>query len=340
MLGELRLLTRLSYSMIQPGNDVESGIRPTLSQWGWGVGVRSAYSADQLLDVSCVSYAHAEGGVALRAARFDVVVLVGEVYSLVDRVERYRELGVEVHVYPLPATVAPTMRSVLGLLAWLEERCLRGERVLVEGTGGHSVVAVAHMVARGVSVGEALAKAGARGFHLLSPLQLRLAVLLDYARRGGVDLLEAGRRWRCDAFTGGDAHLSTVAELALEHALCLDGLLPLSPPRLFEAVEGRARLTDAERLVLEASRSLDHTYTGAVKNVALAVGEKLEVLVGCELVYREEQCWPEAEAAMEAYQGLARMLGLDGVVIGMEHPETLACRVYGVYDPGMCGDEE
>ncbi len=299
-------------------------------------GVKSAYLADE----TPVDYTRDfTTPVSRRAIDYTMVILVCDPHRVIDRFEAYRALGVDAKIYPLPPYHAPTLYSLLGLLALLEESSRKG-RILVEGCGGEAVIAIAHMLFKGLSLQEAIEKASSSGLNLLSPLQLRILALVDHALRHGVDLWSLALRLKGCAFTGGDAHKSSILELALEHTLQLAGILPLRPSSLVQAIEepsSNVRLNDVERLVLEACRSLDYTMSGAVKSIAIAPGEdSLEVYLGCELLYRDDQCWPEAEASRPYYDRLAKTLGLKRASFYMDHPETVSCMVYSVLHPEVC----
>ncbi len=295
-----------------------------------------------LSSVCGIEFAEPDEPVVRRAARYDTVIVVGEEYVLVDRVEAYSLFGVEARLYPLPAAETPTLMSVLGLLGWLWERVENGRRVLVEGSGGQGVVAAACLVAKGVHPAEALRMVREAGMDVYSPLQLRLLALLDALVSSGVDAGEEAARFRSVAFTGGDAHTASVAEHALEHALRLRGLLPVSPATVYRAVvePWRApRLNDYEETVVAVARSLDATLVGAVRSTFLEIGEsRLTVNVGCTLLMREDECWPEASAADPYYRRLAGYLGLKGVEYHMMDPEEVACRAYWFLDEEMCGE--
>jgi hypothetical protein len=277
--------------------------------------------------------------VVRRAATYDVVLVVGEEYVLVDRIDAYATLGVEAKLYPLPAVEAPTIVSLLGVLGWLLERLEHGRRVLVEGTGGHSVLAAACLIMQGLGLDEALAKVKEAGMELYSPLQLRVLAILE-AISQGVDVASEAKRFKQYAFTGGDAHTASVIELAIDHAIQLSPMLPVSPVKLYQRIVDPARaprLNSVEETILEVARALDSTLVGAVRSIYLEPGSsKLRVTVGCSLLMREDECWPEATAADTAYRKLASFFGLTGVEYEMVEPEEAACLAYGLKEPSMC----
>ncbi len=291
-------------------------------------------------DVGGVVFATIDASVVRRAAVFDAVVVVGDEYGIVDRFDAYKLLGVEARLYPLPANEAPTLVSLLGLLGWIRRQVSEGRRVLVEGAGGQTIIAIAFMMLEGMGLTEAIAEARSRGFELLNPLQLRILTILDALRLSGVDLWGEAEKYRKDAFTGGDAHLSTIVELAIEHYLQLSPFLPISASKLYYALTERdkhPRLTDSERAILEASKALDHTMIGAVRNIAIEnLGSFLRVNLGCMLLLREGECWVEANTADPAYRRIASMLGLKGVDYVMASPEEVACLSYASLYPDVC----
>ncbi len=291
------------------------------------------------LRVCGIDFADPGDPVVRRAARYDTVIVVGEEYMLVDRVDAYTVFGVEARLYPLPAVEAPTLVSILGLLGWIWERLGAGKRVLVEGTGGEAVVASACMVVEGYSVEEALAKLREAGMELYSPLQLRLLVILE-ALSSAINIREEAERFKAYAFSGGDAHLASIVELAVEHYVQIGRLLPISLQKLYAALVNPVRgprLNDAEKALAGIAQGLDSTLIGAVRSVHLEVGESsLKVRIGCSLLMREGECWPEAMAADQHYRRLASMLGLKTVEYEMIDPEEAACLAYGQRGPELC----
>ena len=277
--------------------------------------------------------------VARRAALFDTVLVVADPYSAADRIDLYETLGVNVNLYPYTPLDAPTITSILGLMVWLEKESCRG-RVLVEGFGGERLVMAAYLVYRGLSVEEVLPKIARLG-GLHSPLHLRLLLIL-WALRRELDLSREASRFVEQAFTGGDAHLAWVIELVVEHYLQLRHLLPIRLAKLYYSVIGykHARLNDVEKSVLSIAESLDYTLAGAVRNVAVSIGvESLEVYIGCQLLDREEQCWPEAKKAKPHYDRLARLLGVRDTDFVMTAPEEAACIAYGDFALDLCARE-
>ncbi len=287
-----------------------------------------------------LDFAEPRDHVVRRAAVYDAVLVVGEEYVLVDRVDAYGVFGVEARLYPLPAVEAPTIVSLLGVLGWIFERLGEGRRVLVEGTGAQSVIAAACLIAWGHRLEEALERVRRAGMEVYSPLQVRILAILE-AIASGLDVTREAERFKQHAFTGGDAHTASVIELAVEQAIQLSPVLPASPARVYQRVvePSRApRLNDVEEAVLAAARGLDSTLVGAVRSLYLEPGaSRLRVHVGCSLLMREGECWPEAMAADHAFRRLARLFGLDGVEYVMVEPEEAACMAYGERDPSLCG---
>jgi len=278
--------------------------------------------------------------VAKRAALFDTVLVVADPYSVADRIDLYETLGVNVNLYPYTPLDAPTIISVLGLLAWLEKEARRG-RVLVEGFGGERLVMAAYLVYHGLNVEEVLSHVAKLG-GLHSPLHLRLLLIL-WALSRELDLKREASQYIEHAFTGGDAHLAWVIELAVEHYLQLHHLLPIRLAQLYYSIIGHkhVRLNDVEKSVLNIAESLDYTLVGAIRNVAVSIGvENLEIHVGCQLLDREGQCWPEAEKAKLYYDQLARLLGVKDSSFTMTTPEEAACIAYGDYAPDLCARED
>ena len=274
--------------------------------------------------------------VARRAALFDTVLVVADPYSAADRLDLYETLGVNVNLYPYTPLDAPTIVSMLGLMAWLEKEAYRG-RVLVEGFGGERLVMAAYLIYQGLSVEEVLSKIARLG-GLHSPLHIRLLLIL-WALRRELDLKREASRFVEQTFTGGDAHLAWIIEFAAEHYLQLHHLLPIRLAQLYYSIIGHrhVRLNDVERNILGIAESLDYTLVGAVRNVAISIGvESLEVHIGCQVLDREGQCWPEAEEAKLYYNRLARLLGVRDTSFAMTTPEEAACIAYGDFAPDLC----
>jgi len=278
--------------------------------------------------------------VARRAALFDTILIVADPYSVADRLDLYETLGVNVSLYPYTPLDAPTIISILGLMAWLEKEARRG-RVLVEGFGGEKLVMAAHLIYRGLSIQEVLSRTNELG-GLHSPLHLRLLLIL-WALRRELDLKHEARRYIEQTFTGGDAHLAWVIEFAVEHYLQLHHLLPIRLAHLYHSIIGHkhVRLNDVERNILDVAENLDYTLAGAVRNVAVSIGvENLEIHIGCQVLDREGQCWPEAKKAKPYYDRIARLLGAKDTSFAMITPEEAACIAYGDFAPDLCTTEE
>ncbi|WP_167827888.1 hypothetical protein [Pyrolobus fumarii] len=288
-----------------------------------------------------VTLGDACGPVARRAAVHDKVLIVGEEYEAEPRAELYRRLGVDVVVYPLGAGKAPTLVSLLRLLSDLLPS--PHEKLLIEGFGGEGVVAAALlMIVDGVSAREAASRVLSLGHGLTTPLESRLLYILEKVLEtspgGARQLFEVVKRGYERGFTHGDAHASSVAELAVEVNDALSRLgyfTGLTPYTLFQSA---LLEPDEPRDPVHAIASaLDSTLVGAVKTVAfIREGNKLEVLVGCETLMHREQCWPEVEAARQRIEAIAKKAGFRSVTYIMAPPEEVACILYRDVDRGLC----
>ncbi len=269
-----------------------------------------------------------------------VVLIVSDDYRIVDRVQRYREEGIKPAVYPLNILDSPNLLSLLGVCAWLHENSLQGS-VVVEGYGQQRLLEKAYQVVfLGMEVDEIMLQ------DLVSPLHVRSLIHLYGLRIGGIDIANEAKNFVRDAFTGGDAHKSTVLELGIDIITQLgkvsDALSNCISHLYDTVVHGKShRASKTCRLVHEASELLDYLNNGAVKSLAL-VGEdnRVSILVGCKLFLSDEECWPEINNARDVLVRLLNELGLVLGDIGMVRPEEAACIAYGNYASGVCGDED
>lgn len=279
-----------------------------------------------------------------RAARYDVVVLVGTETSSINRIELYERLGVKTIYYPYRVSDAPLLQPFLGLIGLLYEES-RGRAVLVEQELEDALIPAALLIAvKGYPLRDAIEEVHEMGFSIFTPLESRLLVLMDTMRREGISLISEALEFKKEAFSGGDAHLSSVMEFTIEHYYHLRGLIPASLPRLYESLKVGGsyskKLSDHERLLVSLSSELDYFMSGAVRNIALVLGENMEVYMGCNLLLREDACWPEADRATPLYERLAKSLGLERTSIYMSSPEDVACISYGFLEPDICRRED
>ncbi len=284
------------------------------------------------------------GHVAPRAATYDFIVLVGSEYDVSERASLYEQLGVEVEVYPLEPGKTPTLVSLIKLLSRIAERSLY-EKVLVEGFGSEGIVAASILVAEGGMDARAAAqRVLALGHGLLSPLEARQLKLLELVATDARDprrlynlVDDAYRR----GFIHGDAHASSVAELAVEINAALGRIG--APRRVDHFTLFRDALLspdEPKNLIHAIASALDSTLVGAVRILGLERrGSVLDVLVGCETLLHREQCWPEVEASRGAFTTLAQMLGASRVTYIMMEPEEVACIYYSSVDRGLCEED-
>ncbi len=284
------------------------------------------------------------GHVAPRAATYDYIVLVGSEYDAAHRASLYNQLGIDVIVYPLEPGKAPTLVSLLRLLSGIAER-IPYEKILIEGFGSEGIVAAALLVLEaGLDARTAAQRVLSLGHGLLSPLEARQLKLIEQI------LVDAGSPHRLyrlieDAysrgFLHGDAHASSVAELAVEINSGLERIG--APKRMDNYTLFRDALLapDEPRNIVHAVASaLDSTLVGAVRVIGLERrGNIIDVLVGCETLMHREQCWPEVEASRGAFTTLAQTLGASRVTYLMMEPEEVACIYYASIDRGLCEDQ-
>jgi len=274
--------------------------------------------------------------VSKRAARYDVVLIVAPLVDALGRRDAYRVLGVRyVEVYPLLPNDAPTLFSLLGLVAWLNERA-REYNVLVEGCGGEALVRGAYQVVEGTWSWDDIKKLAGI---LQSPLHLRSLIHLAKMSEAGIDLHKEARRHIDAAFAGGDAYMSSILEHSIDLVVQL-GLEDMCIREAYSYVISKPGRPHPHCLdVLETAKRLDYMKAGAVKTVAIDLSESgAHVLLGCRLLLRDDECWPEARNAEKQLEKLLMLRGysLDG--ISLVDPEEAACIAYGLsygYDCGV-----
>ena len=275
-----------------------------------------------------------------RAASADIVLVVGDSVEALMRANQYRELGVEVQVYPLSPRDSPTLFSILGLIGWLRRQATRGA-VIVEGYGGERLVEAAYMIVSGYKLSELPARLTAQ---LQSPLHLRTLVVLDALARSGTDLGAEAEKYIDAAFTGGDAYKANLVEHVADIAV-QKGRLGLGEElaclaRVYRAVTLSLPVEDDGicSLIMRLSESLDAEGVGAVKTVSLVRSEdRVRVYMGCKLLLHENSCMPELEKAKPLLQRLVEQWGLKLEGVELVDPEEAACLAYEGLAGYTCG---
>ncbi len=267
------------------------------------------------------------------------VLLVSDDYRIVERARLYKEVGINAEIYPLSITDSPTLFSLLGITRWIHERSFTGI-VVVEGYDQlHLLQEAYRLIFLGVDLDEASL------YKLSSPLHARSLIHLSYIRDTGINLAKESQRFLNSAFTGGDAHKSTVLEIGIDIAIQLS----TTRPRMLRCIQGLYMLITGQRNVLgktcstllRVAEALDFENTGAVKNIALITHSNYaEVVIGCKLLMEERQCWPEAENAQALLSILLNDLGLGLGNISMLQPEETACIAYNKYIEEECKRED
>lgn len=274
--------------------------------------------------------------VSRRAVVYDVVLIVAPTVDVLSRKEAYQVLGVQhVEVYPLMPNDAPTLFSLLGIVAWIRNHA-RERSVLVEGYGGEALLEGAYRIVEGAWRVEDLAKVASR---LQSPLHLRSLIHLAKMSEAGIDLDRESAGRIGDAFTGGDAYAASVLEHAIDLAVQL-GLENTCIRELYSYVASgmHSTLRGNCMSLVEAAESLDHMKTGAVRTIAI-VSENgdAEVLLGCRLLLRDDECWPEARNSEEPIRRALMLRGYRLTGISLVDPEEAACIAYGNNYGYECG---
>jgi hypothetical protein len=262
------------------------------------------------------------------AKKADIVLLVMDPYTASDRVHFYSSLGITTELYPLDMRDSPTIFSLLGILAWINEES-RGKSIVVEGLGQQSLLEEAFkIVYMGYDIGEInLDK-------LISPLHLRSIIHLYELRKAGIVLEDEARRYIDAAFSGGDAHKSSIIELSLDLVIQLENrgapLGNVCSLDIFRAVTKSQEPLERCKPYFVAAKLLDEHNTGAVKTVAFSLAgcNKVNVLIGCKLVFSDEECWPEALSAKNVIRMLLGRRKLLLNDIRMVFPEEAACLAY------------
>jgi len=267
------------------------------------------------------------------------VLLVSDDYRIVERARLYKEVGINAEIYPLSIADSPTLFSLLGIIRWIHERSYIGI-VVVEGYDQlHLLQEAYRLIFLGASLEEAL-------LHKLpSPLHARSLIHLSYIRDAGTDLVKESRRFLDSAFTGGDAHKSTILEIGIDIAIQLSATRPemlRCIRELYTFITGQRNiLSKTCSTILRVAEALDFENTGAVKNIALITRNNYaEVVIGCKLLMEERQCWPEAENAQALLSILLNDVGLGLGNISMLQPEETACIAYNKYIEEECKRED
>ncbi|ABM80696.1 hypothetical protein [Hyperthermus butylicus] len=275
-----------------------------------------------------------------RAATADLVLVVGDGVEALVRASRYRELGVEVQVYPLSPRDSPTLFSILGLVGWLREQAVSAT-VVVEGYGGEKLVEAAYMVVSGYNLSELPVQLIAR---LQSPLHLRTLVVLDALARSGVNLAAEAKRHINAAFTGGDAYRASLvehaADIVVQKARLGLGEELACLARVYRAAMSGQPVTGSGEcsLVARLAERLDVEGVGAVKTVSIArSGNEVKAYVGCKLLLHDNSCMPELEAAEPLLRELVERWGLELKGVELVDPEEAACIAYEGLAGYTCG---
>ncbi|BEP17710.1 hypothetical protein PYJP_10620 [Pyrofollis japonicus] len=262
------------------------------------------------------------------ARKADTVLLVMDSYTASNRAHFYSSLGITTEIYPLDMRDSPTIFSLLGILAWINEEG-RGKSIVVEGLGQQSLLEEAFKI---VYMGYDISEINTN--KLVSPLHFRSIIHLYELRKAGIVLEDEARRYIDAAFSGGDAHKSSIIELSLDLIIQLENrgapIGNLCSLDIFRAVTKNREPLERCKLYFEAAKLLDEYNTGAVKTVALspAGGNKVDALVGCKLMFSDEECWPEALSAQNVIRMLLDRKALLLNDIRMVFPEEAACLAY------------
>jgi hypothetical protein len=280
-----------------------------------------------------VDFRDAEEVAAIRnAVEYDAIIVVGDHPELYERYLTYRELGVDVYIYPLRPRDSPTIYSLLGIIGLLLELSDSGKRVLVEGYGGQYLLEAAFSLALGC------ANVLPTSFpveKLQSPLHLRSIIVLHSLKDGGVDIKLEALKNVDHAFTGGDAHKSDIIEHIVDISLSLkmlgrENALHYCPA---EAYRSFSRGKSVEGLCGEAVKSLeklDENNTGAAKVVGVIYADgTYKLLVGCKLL-SENDCIEELGNGISSITRLlAERFGVTVERFEILDPEEVACIIYG-----------
>lgn len=266
-----------------------------------------------------------------------IALIVSDDYRVVERARYYRERGINAVIYPLSIVDSPTLLSLLGVSAWLYEKNLEG-LVVVEGYGQQRLLEKAYQVIfLGMDVDKAMLQ------DLVSPLHIRSIIQLHSLRTGSIDIVNEARSLIDSAFTGGDAHKSTVLELGIDLIIQLDAVshIPLScVSHLYNTViYGKTYKTNEIcSHIYKVSELLDYSNNGAVKNLALVRKDsnEINIIIGCKLFLSNEECWPEITTAKKALAKLLNELGFTLGDIIMARPEEAACIAYNTYANEVC----
>ncbi|HIQ23431.1 MAG TPA: hypothetical protein EYH50_00050 [Pyrodictium delaneyi] len=283
-----------------------------------------------------VDFRPIEGRVSRRATVYDVVLIVAPALDALSRKEAYQILGVQrVEIYPLMPNDAPTLFSLLGIVAWIRSLA-REQSVLVEGYGGEALLEGAYRIVEGAWRGKDLARVASR---LQSPLHLRSLVHLAKISEAGIDLGRESASYIDDAFTGGDAYAASVLEHAIDLAVQL-GLESACIRELYSYVTSGMHATIRDYCVslVKAAESLDRMKAGAVRTIAIVSEDgDAEVLLGCRLLLRDDECWPEARISEKPIKQALMLRSYRLAGISLVDPEEAACIAYGSNYGYECG---
>jgi len=255
---------------------------------------------------------------ATLAAKNDLVIYVGDLVEGLGFIAELERLGVTAILYPLDTWRAPTLPSLLGLTALIQDSLKKTMHVAIVDSGPAYLVVAAHgIVWRGWSLG------GVDADKLTSPLHYRILAALEALRRGGVDLVNEATANKQHALTGGDAAKSDRTLLAadIEHQLGPKGLAAT-------AYRGRPLEPPYDTLL----ESLDPHGEGAVEVLALRKsGGMLDAYIGCRLHLHPLGCAAERRNVEPALIELARRLRIHLRELAETTPEEAACIAYPEY---------
>ncbi|WP_143522145.1 hypothetical protein [Pyrodictium delaneyi] len=271
-----------------------------------------------------------EGKTSRRAARYDIVLIVAAIVDSIERKEAYRSLGIQlVEIYPLLPNDSPTLFSLLGIIGWIKKYA-ESFNVLVEGYGGEKLLREAYRIVKGSWSWNSIIRVANE---LQSPLHLRSLVHIAKLAEAGIDLREEVEKHLEAAFTGGDAYRSSL----LEHSIDIVLQLSIGDECIREVYEyiGSRRNEPRRslcRAIVEVARKLDYMKAGAVKTIAVDTGSesKAKVYLGCRLLLRDDECWPEARSVEKPLEELLKGLGYGLAGLELVDPEEAACIAYGV----------
>ncbi len=256
------------------------------------------------------------------AAEADYIILVAPLLDAAHLAQSLSRLRSRHALYPVEASRAPTIYSILGIAGIVLEEAEKGNIVVVYTPPGVLVAAAAEAVARGAE--HALRRY--KGL-LTSPLHYRLLAALALLEKEGLGLRREAERNKPHAFTGGDAHRSDLVLNTgdLEYQL-------LGPRGCSLAAYTGAEPPSGCRDAIAAAKALDPRGEGAADVIALLRGDNTATaVIGCRLLLHPLGCTVEQQAVAGP---LARLLELHGLRLhGVEEadPEEAACLAYPGY---------